>query len=85
MKRDYTKNLNNAITDCIANTDKTLNDIISHVFELIVKTLRTFTNAHFKRYRKNLEKFYKKFMLDSNNDYYIIAFKSDDLLLEVMK
>jgi len=34
---------------------------------------------------KNLKKFYKKSILDSTYDYYIIAFKLEDLLFKVMK
>ena len=48
MIRDYKKNLDNAIIDFIANTDKTLNDIISHVFELIMSA-EQFEYVHSKR------------------------------------
>ena len=66
MKRDYTKNLDNAITDCIANTDKTLNDVISHVFELIMSAEQSeyLGYVHNKRHDKNVDNkrngFYKK-------------------------
>ncbi len=80
MKRDYTKNLNNAIIDCIANTDKTVNDIVSHVFEFIMSAEQSeyLGYVHNKRLDKQVDNkrngFYSKVVQCINSTFSVNCF-----------